>query len=221
LPHVTLRKTGGPALSPAQIGRIDAVLLSHDQHADNLDHSGRAFLPTAGRIFTTQVGASRLGGYVEGLAPWQSVEILQPDRRTLRITGTPARHGPAGIEPFSGGVIGFALTLGDRRPIYITGDTVWFSGVAEVARRFHAGLVLPFAGAAQTRGPFHLTMSTNDVIEVAHSFLGALIVPVHCEGRAHLTQGRNELHRAFTTLGIDSRLRLLGAGESIEVEGPA
>ncbi len=37
LPHVTLKKTGNPALTPDQIGPIDAVLLSHDQHSDNLD----------------------------------------------------------------------------------------------------------------------------------------------------------------------------------------
>ena len=64
------------------------------------------------------------------------------------------------------------------RPVYISGDTVWFDGVAEVARRFRAGVVLPFAGAAQTRGPFHLTMDTNDTIETARAFPDAVIVPV-------------------------------------------
>ena len=29
---------------------VDAVLLSHDQHADNLDHAGRHFLPKAPRV---------------------------------------------------------------------------------------------------------------------------------------------------------------------------
>jgi hypothetical protein len=51
--------------------------------------------------------------------------------------------------------------------------------VAEVARRFKAGVVLPFAGAAQTRGPFHLTMDTNDTIETARAFPDAVIVPLH------------------------------------------
>jgi L-ascorbate metabolism protein UlaG (beta-lactamase superfamily) len=103
------------------------------------------------------------------------------DGQSLTITATPARHGPAGIEPLSGDVIGFVLTSGNpgSRPIYISGDTVWFDGVAEVARRFNAGVVLPFAGAAQTRGPFHLTMDTNDAIETAHAFPGAVIVPLH------------------------------------------
>src|SRR3954451_233496 len=53
-------KLSGPALSPEAVGRIDAVLLSHDQHADNLDDAGRAFLPRAGVVLTTAPGARRL-----------------------------------------------------------------------------------------------------------------------------------------------------------------
>ena len=61
LPHVTLKKTGNPALTPDQIGPIDAVLLSHDQHSDNLDNSGRAFLQNAKRVLTTKAAAKHLG----------------------------------------------------------------------------------------------------------------------------------------------------------------
>ena len=39
-----LRTTAPSTLSAAEVGRVDAVLLSHDQHADNLDHGGREFL---------------------------------------------------------------------------------------------------------------------------------------------------------------------------------
>src|SRR6187401_568984 len=34
LPHVTLTKTEKPAVAVSHVGPIDAVLLSHDQHAD-------------------------------------------------------------------------------------------------------------------------------------------------------------------------------------------
>jgi L-ascorbate metabolism protein UlaG (beta-lactamase superfamily) len=34
---VPLEKRSGPALSMEQVGEVDAVLLSHDQHLDNLD----------------------------------------------------------------------------------------------------------------------------------------------------------------------------------------
>ena len=88
----------------------------------------------------------------------------------------------------------------------------WYDGVAAVARRFHAGVVLLFAGAARTRGPFHLTMDTNDAIETAHAFPDALIVPLHYEGWAHFTQNRDDLEKAFEALGLGSRLRLLEAG---------
>ncbi len=68
--------------------------------------------------------------------------------------------------------------------IYVSGDTTWFDGVAEVARRFKCDVVLSFAGAAQTRGPFRLTMDTNDTIETAHAFADAVIVPLHTDGWA-------------------------------------
>jgi L-ascorbate metabolism protein UlaG (beta-lactamase superfamily) len=218
LPHVTLKKTSRPALSAEQVGAVDAVLLSHDQHADNLDHGGKAYVEKSARVFTTVAGAKRLGGKVEGLAPWDMAVLTKPDGRRLEITATPARHGPAGIEPFSGDVIGFVLRLDDSSPIYVTGDTVWYDGVAEVARRFRAGTVLLFAGAAQTRGPFYLTMNTNDAIETAHAFPDATIVPVHTDGWTHFSQGRGELERSFKALGLSARLRLLEPGVATPIE---
>ncbi len=217
LPHVLLRKLAGPAVAAGEIGSVDAVLLSHDQHADNLDNSGRSFLSQAGTVVTTAAGAQRLGGKTVGLAPWETREITKPGGGTLRVTATPARHGPAGIEPLSGDVVGFVLTF-DRTPaIYVTGDTVWFDGVAEVARRFRPGIVLLFAGAAKTRGAFHLTMDVNDAIETAHAFPQARIVPVHCDGWAHFTQSRDDIESSFKTLGLAQRLQLLEPGVATQI----
>jgi L-ascorbate metabolism protein UlaG (beta-lactamase superfamily) len=220
LPHVKLEKLVGPALSAEAVGPIDAVLLSHDQHSDNLDHSGKDFLARATRVLTTQAGAKRLGNHAEGLAPWATIELTGKDGRSLTVTATPARHGPAGIEPLSGDVIGFVLTSKDesRRPVYVSGDTVYYDGVAEVARRFNAGVVLPFAGAAQTRGPFHLTMDTNDTIETARAFPDAVIVPVHTDGWAHFSQNSRDLRATFDTLGFGSRLKLLEPGVATVIE---
>jgi L-ascorbate metabolism protein UlaG (beta-lactamase superfamily) len=44
-PVYTLRKTLGPAIAVHALADIDAVLLSHDHHFDNLDRAGRAMLP--------------------------------------------------------------------------------------------------------------------------------------------------------------------------------
>jgi len=220
LPHVKLEKLSSPALSADALGAVDAVLLSHDQHSDNLDNSGREFLTRAGRVLTTIAGAQRLGHHAEGLAAWDSTELTGKDGRSMTITATPARHGPAGIEPLSGDVIGFVVSSKNSQPIYITGDTVWYDGVAEVARRFQAGVVLPFAGAAQTRGPFHLTMDTNDTIETARAFPDAVIVPLHTDGWAHFRQSGGDLRSSFDTLGFGSRLKMLVPGVRTAIEPP-
>jgi L-ascorbate metabolism protein UlaG (beta-lactamase superfamily) len=219
LPYTTLKKTSTPALRADQVGAVDAVLLSHDQHWDNFDKSGRLFAANAPRVVTTAAGAKRLGGHAIGLLPWAGTELTKSDGRRLQVVATPARHGPAGIEPLSGDVIGFVLSAEGRPLVYITGDTTWFAGVAEVAKRYPAGAVLLFAGAAQTRGAINLTMNANDAIETAHAFSNATIVPIHADGWAHLTEDRADLETSFKTLGIGSRLQLLEPGVATPIRG--
>ena len=68
LPGYTLRKTLGPAISAAQVGPVDAALLSHDHHLDNLDHAGRGLLATAPRVLTTSVASQ--SGALSGTRFW-------------------------------------------------------------------------------------------------------------------------------------------------------
>lgn len=207
-PVYTLRKTAGPALQPAALGRIDAVLLSHDHHSDNLDHAGRALLASAGSVLTTPAGAERLGGRAVGLEPWQTVELPARDGAALRVTGTPARHGPAGGD--RGPVTGFALALAGAPGgvVYVSGDTVWYEGVAEVARRFPARVALLFMGAARVRevGAAHLTFTVEEGVAAARAFAGATIVPLHHEGWAHYSESRGTIEAAFAQAGLRSRL---------------
>jgi L-ascorbate metabolism protein UlaG (beta-lactamase superfamily) len=212
---VTLRKTSSPVIDSASLGPIDAVLLSHDQHKDNLDDSGRQLLEGVPLVLTTEVGADRLGGAARGLAVWERVELTAPDGTIVSVTATPCRHGPAGVEPLTGDVIGFMIEVDGMEPVYVTGDTVYYEGVAEVARRFSPGHIIAFTGAAQPRGPFDLTMSVNDVLDTAHAFKDALIIPVHNEGWEHFTESADVLVDAFTTFGMSERLRTIARGERV------
>ncbi len=215
---VPLAKTAGPAIPPDALGPVDAVLLSHDQHFDNLDRAGRAFLQNARTVLTTREGAERLGGNARGLAPWEAVEIAAAAGGHLRVTATPARHGPVGIEPISGSVIGFVLAPADEQPaIYVSGDTVWYDGVAEVARRFRVGTAILFTGSAKPRGAFHVTMDANDAIEAAHAFSDAAIVAIHNEGWMHFTESQDDLAQAFSALGLADRLRRLERGVPVRL----
>ncbi len=92
---VTLHKLTGPALAVDEVGEIDVVLLSHDQHPDNLDAAGRAFLPRAAAVLSTPAASARIPG-VHGLEPWQTRTVGD-----VEVTAVPALHGPDGAEELS------------------------------------------------------------------------------------------------------------------------
>jgi L-ascorbate metabolism protein UlaG (beta-lactamase superfamily) len=207
----TLRKLMSPAISVESLGVIDAVLLSHDHHFDNLDHAGRDVLKNAGVVLTTEAGATRLGGRAVGLAPWQDFELPAPGGASLRVVGTPARHGPAGGD--RGPVTGFVLTLADASEgaVYLSGDTVWYEGVAEVARRFPVRVAMLYMGAARVPevGPSPLTFTADEAVEAARAFPDAVIIPLHYEGWAHFSESRGQVEDAFCAAGLSHRLRWL------------
>lgn len=205
-------KTKGPA--NVDIGHLDFVLLTHDQHYDNLDNAGRLLLQTVATTYTTIPASERLKGTTVGLAPWETISMRTSGGKVLSITATPARHGPAGSEKLQGDVIGFLLSIKGEHPfeIYITGDTVYYEGVAEVARRYSPSYVFIFAGAAQPRGPFVVTMRTNDAIDTAIAFPGATIIPLHFEGWQHLTQDAGDIKQSYEILKIEEKLKILKPG---------
>jgi len=216
---VTLRKLTGPALNPEELGEVDYVLLSHDHHSDNLDRTGRDFLPRAKSVFTTVEGAQRLGGNSVGLTDWQSLDVTTANGTTLRIVATPARHGPEGMH--RGPVVGFVLffTHAPDDAIYISGDTVWYEGIEEVARKFAVRTAILHLGAARVDavGDFPLTLTAEEGVEVARAFPRAAIVPVHYEGWAHFSEGDWEIARAFAKAGMTHRLRWLENGRALEI----
>jgi L-ascorbate metabolism protein UlaG (beta-lactamase superfamily) len=211
----TLKKTMSPAIAAGDIGHLDAVLLSHDHHFDNLDRAGRALLPSAGTVLTTAAGADRLGGNAIGLANWESVDVTSTNGARIRVTGTPARHGPAGGD--RGPVTGFLITDSDSATapaIYISGDTVWYDGLKPIAARGDVRVALLFLGAAKVRevGPAHLTFAADEGVEAARAFPNATIVPLHYAGWGHFSEGRAEIQRAFDDAGIAERLCWLEPG---------
>jgi L-ascorbate metabolism protein UlaG (beta-lactamase superfamily) len=215
-----LRKTVSPALMPEAVGSVDAVLLSHDHHFDNLDHAGRLKLSRPGRVLTTQDGAGRLGAGATGLVPWQGVDLPSRDGRPIRVTALPARHGPAAAD--RGPVIGFALAFADEpaRAVYVSGDTVWFDQVASIAARLSVQVAILFMGAARVPevGPAHLTFTAAEALEAARAFSHAPIVPLHFEGWAHFTESRREIAQAFRAAGLEHRLRWLEPGRPTELD---
>jgi L-ascorbate metabolism protein UlaG (beta-lactamase superfamily) len=214
-----LQKTESPAIAAADLGHLDAILLSHDHHFDNLDSAGRRLLSVADRVVTTDDAATRLGGNAVALAPWQTLDISTGGGERLRITGTPARHGPDRLD--RGPVIGFVLEPSDQPAltVYISGDTVWYDGVAEVATRYPVTVALLFMGAARVAavGPWNLTFTAEEAVEAAKALTRATIVPLHYAGWKHFSESRREIERAFGKAGLDRRLTWLPPGAATDI----
>lgn len=217
------RKLTGPGLSAADLGPVDAVLLSHDQHGDNLDDAGRALLPAAGQVLTTPAGARRLGGNARGLRPWATTELVAAGRPTIEVTATPARHGPPLSRPVVGDVTGFVLRWPGQQhgALWISGDTVLFGGLRQLADRFEIGTALLHLGGVRfpTTGPVRYTMTAAQAVEVVRLLRPRTVIPVHYEGWRHFQEDRATAERGFATAPeeVRSSLRWLPVGTGVDL----
>jgi len=213
--RTTLHKLVGPGVRVEDIGHLDVVLLSHDQHADNLDVSGRALLPSVPTVLSTPDAAERIPG-VRGLAPWEDV-VLTGD---VRVTAVPARHGPEGAEALSGQVTGFVLEAPGERTVYVSGDNASLDVLDQVARRFdRIELAILFVGGANVGrfGAEPLTLDAPRAAAAAALLPLATVVPVHHTDWAHFVDPVSAVQDRFAALGASERLVVLGRGEPTPV----
>jgi L-ascorbate metabolism protein UlaG (beta-lactamase superfamily) len=217
------RKLTGPAIPAGEVGPVDAVLLSHDHHGDNLDPAGRAYLPQARSVITTRAGARRLGGGARGLAPWATTRLEREGRVPIEITATPCRHGPPGSRPIVGEVIGFGLTWEGQRhgALWISGDTVLYDGVREVQRRLDVGTAVIHLGGVTfpwLSGPLRYTMNAQEAVELCRMLDPTTILPIHYEGWKHFRQDRAEAEPIFAASPLHERIKWLTLGQPATVQ---
>jgi L-ascorbate metabolism protein UlaG (beta-lactamase superfamily) len=217
-----LLKKAGPAIPASEPGPVDVILLSHDQHKDNLDPAGRAYLPQARRVLTTPAGAQRLGGNAQGIPTWETISLSGADGSHLYVTSTPARHGPPEVEKEMGAVSGWIVQWDGQQhgALYISGDTVLFEALQEIPRRFQIGTALLHFGAAtaEVLGSVHLTFTASEGATFAKALGGATIIPIHYEGWKHLSEGRAEIEQVFAAAGLEQQLHFLPIGQPVSID---
>lgn len=191
----------------------DVVLLSHDQHGDNLDEGGRHLLARARIVLTTASGAARLRRrgipQARGLLPGEAMDI-----DGLRITATPARHGPPFTTWLTGEVIGFVIEGAalSHGPIYITGDTRLTRSVLDAAAaKGRFSTIFAHAGAASILG-LRFSMNGRDLRLLNERLRPRQLIPIHFAGWSHFSEGRAELEQAFARNEQGAPLRFLHPG---------
>ncbi len=222
-PGHVLKKSMSPPIPVEEIGRIDAVLLSHAHHYDNLDNSAKAMLPSWGRVLTNPNGVEALGGNTEAFESWESTELTNDAGESIKVTAVPAVHtNNPEIRGAVGETTGWMLEWDGQQngAFYISGDTVWIDDIEEIGRRFNAGTGILHMGAANVPavGDNRLSMNGEEGARVVKTLGLKNAYPAHFEGWLHYKEGRDGIEAAFEAAGVRDRLHILDPGESAEPE---
>jgi len=208
-------------MKPEDIGKIDAVLLSHDHHEDNLDRAGRAVLPHAEKVITTRAGAKRLGNNAIGLKSWQSTTVKLEDME-IKVTAMPTHHGSLGSHLIVGETTGFMREWEGQKhgALYISGDTVWFNGIHEIAQRFKISAAILHIGKAgfPVTGPIRFTLNASEAIHTIKVLNPRKAIPIHYEGWKHFREPRAEAEKQFSAAGLEEKVQWLPLGAPVNVE---
>lgn len=214
------RKTSDPVWNNGDLDGIDLVLLSHHQHKDNFDTNGKKLTSTVNTVISTKAASRAMPGTI-GLNDWESMSINTPKLSNLKITATPAQHRPSWIPEFlSGKVIGFVIEFDGQQNgvIYISGDTVFFGGIVEVAKRFPAiNIGIFHVGAVQFRyltGFGQYTMDSKGLLKAVEVLNPKRVVPIHQKGWTHFKEKESDLMKILKrNLATRDRVSFLKAGE--------
>jgi L-ascorbate metabolism protein UlaG (beta-lactamase superfamily) len=218
------RKTTGPAISVDDLGPIDVVLLSHHQHADNLDDAGAALLARVGTVLTTRAGAKALDHPdIRGLAAGENTTLHGSGRPSLRVDATPGRHGAPLTRPIVGPAVGFALTPegADRPVLWMTGDTVLYGALRRAVAGMRPDVALVHVGAVKfpISGPLAYTMHARDAVELIGIVEPGTAVPVHVEGWSHFSEQEAAAAQVFDAAppAVRDRVTWAPLGQAVEL----
>ncbi|KAK3902461.1 beta-lactamase superfamily domain-containing protein [Staphylotrichum tortipilum] len=213
---VVLKIDRTPAMGLADLPPIDAVLLSHEDHPDNLDEPGRVTLD--GRhVFTTPDGARKLAPRpgVRAMKPWET-QILEVGGKRFEITGTPCEHLPGGeVTGFIVSAPSFGTTDGKPNAIYFSGDTIYLPELAKMKEQFHISAALLNIGKATANlptGPLQITLDGADAARLFREIGADVLIPMHFESWTHFTEQRAALAEAFEKAGIVDKVLWLEPG---------
>ncbi|KAH6616295.1 beta-lactamase superfamily domain-containing protein [Boeremia exigua] len=228
--HPNLKVHDDPALDMSELPHIDAVLLSHENHPDNLDELGRTLL-NGRHVFTTRDGAHKLAPRpsVHGFADWEEKHVTIAGIM-YQIIATPCQHWP-GHE-----CVGFLLhtpsfgSTPDGRPnvLYFSGDTVYIPELAQIKQRYNVVIAIMNCGQAtfldtDSEGlPDHegeslqITMGGTQAVRLFKDIGADVLVPMHFESWDHFKQGKEGLAREFEEEGVLGSVRWLVPGRAVK-----
>src|SRR3954454_11476019 len=212
-----------PALLPAQLPALDAILLSH-LHDDHWDRIATRSLPKETPVITTPAAARELAqkGFREAsdLTPWQSHELTS-GTTTLRITSVPGVHGPGPLGRLLPPVMGSVLELVADGAVgwrgYISGDTIFRRDLGEVLERCGPlDVVIPHLGGTRALG-FTVTMDGRQGADLVELLTPSVTVPVHFDDYSRFASPLGDFVSEVPRRRLPGELRTVHRGDTISL----
>ena len=220
---MVLKSIEGPAITIDNLPHIDAILLSHEDHPDNLDDLGRTLL-NGRKVITTMDGCQKLQPRpdVRGIKPWETIK-MNIQGKEFEITGTPCQHLPGGE------CTGFIITTesfgyneqGLRNAVFFTGDTVYLDELKELkeVKKYHTVAAIMNLGVATApfEQPLELTMGGRDASKLFKELEADVLIPIHFESWNHFKEHGEELAKAFEAEGLQHKVAWLTPGKAKKI----
>jgi L-ascorbate metabolism protein UlaG (beta-lactamase superfamily) len=209
-----------PAMELADLPPLDLVLLSHF-HGDHFDQVAERDLDRALPIVTTPQSANDLKerGFTNciPLDVWEQLSVEKGAAR-LRITATPARHGPPLVDFVLPDVMGSVLDVttadGGTSRIYITGDTLVIDELREIPQRFpDIDIALLHLGGTRVLGIL-VSMDAKQGVEAMRIVDPALAIPIHYNDYDVFTSPLSDFQEEVRAAGLENRVHYLSHGET-------
>lgn len=194
---------------------VEAVLLTHT-HVDHLDAAGVTAVPQGVPWFCQP----------EDIADLQPIGLqVRPVSagaaeawEGLSISRTGGQHGRTeevirGLAPVSG----FVVRADGEPTLYVAGDTVWCSDVADAIAAHAPDVIVVNAGAATFLAGGTVTMEAADVVAVAEAAPAATVVAVHMEAINHCVETRAALAAAVAGAGVGDRVLIPSDGDALTI----
>lgn len=210
------RRLTEPAMDVDALPRLDAIVLSH-LHGDHWDRRVRRHLDHTVPVLTTPHAARRLRvahrfPRTAGLRTWQGL-TLEGAGAQVRVTALPGRHAGhralrALLPPVMGSMLEFGPLGGPvRHRLYVSGDTLVYDGLDEIAQRFPAAdLALLHLGGTRLPGGFVVTMDGTQGAELARRLDPRRVLPVHYGDYTVMRSPLAAFLSAIESVGLGDRL---------------
>ena len=201
-----------PMAAAQVVASADATLLTHT-HFDHWDRPARELLPKERTLFGQPADRHRLTDFtdvrpIETSVTWEGITISR----------TGGQHGRGETGQSMGPVAGWVLSRQGLPTIYVAGDTVWCSDVADAIRRHNPDFIVVNSGAAQpVANAGTIIMDVEDVVSTCQAAPRATIVAVHMDALDFCTLSRDGLRAGVARASVKSTILIPQDGEDLKL----